>query len=138
MTTSPVCAVRARGTAGPECLDRVHDLLADLWRGAPDVGDEDRMLFEIAVVEIAGNVVEHAGPKPVDCQVELSVWADRLEATFHDTGDEAPVDLRDHGLPDELAETGRGLAMIRRAVDVLQYERVDDANRWHLLRVRTR
>lgn len=138
MTGAPICAVRAQGLAVPDCLERVHVLLDDLWRGAPDVDEEDRMLFELAVVEVAGNIVEHAAPKPVVCEIELAVYDGHLEAVFHDSG--APtgdLDL-DREMPDELAETGRGLAMVRAAVDVVEQSRADGANRWLLRRERTR
>ena len=139
MTTEPICAVGARGTAGPDCLDRVHSLLEELWRGAPDVTDEDRMLFELAVVEVTGNIVEHAGPKPVSCALDLAVYPGHLEATFVDSG-QPTGDLRldEREMPDEMAETGRGLPMVRAVVDVLEQDRVDGTNRWFLRRVRTR
>ncbi len=137
MTRSPVCSVGRRGVAGPGCLDLVHDMLAELWTGAPEVAEQDRTLFEIAVVEIAGNVVEHTRPRPVACELELAVYPDRLDAVFHDTGEDAAVDLSDTGLPDPLAETGRGLPMARAALDVLTHERRDGTNRWYLSRVRT-
>lgn len=136
--TEPVSAVGRRGLAAPECLDLVHDMLAELWAGAPDVDDGDRMLFELAVVEIAGNIVEHAGPRPVRCAVDLAVHADRLEATFHDTGDDAGVDVDAARLPDAMAEAGRGLAMVRAAVDEVRHERVAGGNRWSLRKERAR
>lgn len=138
MTPRPLAEVRRGGVAGPDCLEMVHEMLAELWTGAPDVDDADRMMFEIAVVEIAGNVVEHARPRPVRCELHLTVHDDALEATFCDSGQEADVDLADTGLPDPLAETGRGLAMVRATVDVLEHARVADSNRWYLRRTRTR
>ena len=134
----PSAQVRRSGVAGPDCLEMVHAMLSELWAGAPDVDEADRTMFEIAVVEIAGNVVEHTRPRPVGCDLVLSAHADALEATFHDDGVDADVDLSDTGLPDPLAETGRGLPMARAAVDVLEHTRVDGANRWYLRRERSR
>lgn len=136
--SEPVSAVRGGGVAAPEFLETVHDLLARLWAGAPDVDDQDRMLFELAVVEIAGNVVEHARPRPVLCGVDLAVHGDRLEATLTDTGAEVDLDLSDADLPDDLAETGRGLPIVQAAVDELRHDHVDGGNRWYLRRTRAR
>ena len=139
MSSAPICAVRAQGTAGPDCLDHVHAVLADLWAGAPEVDEEDRVLFEMAVVEVAGNIVEHAGPKPVTFELDLAVYDGHLEATFRDTGEptgDLRVDARQ--MPDEMAETGRGLPMVRAVVDVLEQGRADCTNRWFLRRARAR
>ena len=137
--TEPVSTVGRRGVvAAPAFLDMLHDMLAELWGRAPDVDDQDRMMFELAVVEIAGNIVEHAAPRPVRCAVDLAVHDDRLEATFHDTGDDAGVDVAAASLPDAMAETGRGLAMVRAAVDEVRHERVADGNRWTLRKERAR
>ncbi len=138
MTTNAVSTVTRRGVAGPDCLDLVHDMLAELWTGAPDVAEQDRTLFEIAVVEIAGNLVEHGRPRPLSCELELAVFRDRLDAVFYDTGDDAHVDLSRTGLPDPLAETGRGLPMAQAALDVLEHEHRDGTNRWYLSRVRAK
>jgi anti-sigma regulatory factor (Ser/Thr protein kinase) len=137
VTTQPVRSVTRDGFAGPDCVDGVHDLLAELWTGAPDVDERDRTLFEIAVVELVGNLVEHGRPRPLECGVTLAVYTDRLDAVLWDRGDDPDVDLDGAALPDPLAETGRGLPMARAALDVLTHERLDGTNRWHLSRVRT-
>ena len=75
--------------ARPECLERVHDLLGDLWADAPDVPPADRIGFETAVAEIAADIVEHADGGEggeIDLAVELLAYADRVEASFRDTG----------------------------------------------------
>jgi serine/threonine-protein kinase RsbW len=128
--TDPVCALTLQGRADPACLERVHDLVDELWVRAPDVAPTDRYRFETAVVEVAGNIVEHGGP-----QVRLRLWLlvhpDRVEAQFRDTG--RPVELSDGALPDEQAEHGRGIPLARAAVDEVAYERTGTTNRWHLV-----
>lgn len=125
--------------ARPECLEEVHGLLAALWDAAPDVALEDRMMFELAVVEIAGNVVEHAAggaAEPVQLVLRVAVHPDRLEARLRDDGTVALVDLARAQLPaDPLAESGRGLALAL-ASGRLTYAREGGANVWCLVRAR--
>src|SRR6266513_2836952 len=101
---------------GVECLtssghlDAVHDALARFWVLLYDPPDEHwRLLFEVAVSEIAANIVEHA--KPTQVRFKLRATDDRVEAEFADTGQAyaGPVE----GIHDEfeLAERGRGLAL---------------------------
>src|SRR6478672_10512120 len=48
------------GPATPEMLDLVHAVLERLWADHADVSQGDRARFETAVIEILGNIVEHA------------------------------------------------------------------------------
>jgi serine/threonine-protein kinase RsbW len=126
--------------ADPDCLAKVYRLLEDMWAGSPDVSGTDRVMFETAVIEIAGNIVQHGageGEGPVNCNLTLNVYAERLEANFKDNGRIAPVDIDTVGMPDPLAESGRGLALAKAAVDVFIYERHNGANHWTLRRTRT-
>ena len=125
------------GTAArPEVLESVHELLERIWTAHPDVSAADRMCVETAVVEVAANIVEHAGGAELGLEVE--VCADRVQALFHDTGAAFDGDLGAADLPDdELSERGRGLALVRALVDEVGYERAGDTNRWRLVRHRT-
>ena len=119
--------------ARPECLDRVHALLGELWEDAPDIDFSARMRFEIAVAEVAANIVEHAGSPEqgvVDLNLRLMSFDDRVEARFRDTGRAADVDLATARLPEDAAEDGRGLAIALAAVDEVSYERDGDVNCW--------
>lgn len=118
-------------------LDRVHDALATLWRQAADVSDTDRTMFEIAVLEVAGNIVEH-GTTATDCTLDAWVSSESLEAVFRDDALAADVDIDGADWPDEWAEGGRGLPMARSAVDDFSYRRVDARNVWQLRRARSR
>ena len=123
----------------PECLGKVHNLLADMWAISTDVSELDQMMFETAVIEIAANIVQHGTEEgPVNCNLVLEVYPDRLDAHFKDDGVTAHVDIGAATLPDAFAESGRGLAMVKAAVDVLTYERRDGDNFWKLSRTRTR
>jgi serine/threonine-protein kinase RsbW len=126
--------------ADPDCLAKVYRLLEDMWAGSPDVSATDRVMFETAVIEIAGNIVQHGvaeGEGPVNCNLTLELYPDRLEANFKDDGRTAAVDIDAATMPDALAEGGRGLALAKAAVDILMYERHNGANHWTLRRTRT-
>ncbi|MGY1724070.1 ATP-binding protein [Blastococcus sp. SYSU DS0533] len=121
----------------PAALEALHELITDLWQESPAVPHGDRLRFETAVTEIAGNVVKHAGTAPGRTfTVELTVYPDRLEAHLQDRGRPAAVDLDVVTLPDELAESGRGLALAVAAVDELTYRRDGAVNHWRVVRRR--
>ncbi len=132
--------------ASPETLDLVHAVLEQLWLNHEDVSARDRFRFETAVIEILGNIVEHAyrlepgvedaagGSRRFD--IVLSATAEELVASFGDNGMPIALDLSDIAMPDEDAESGRGLALAAAALDDLSYERIEGRNHWRLLCVR--
>ena len=123
--------------AVPASLDHVHALLEELWTGHADVQAEDRMRFEIGVTEIAGNIVEHAAaPAPMDFTLTVAVHQDRLEARFRDPGRRVEVDFDQAAMPDEMSESGRGLAMVLAVVDELTYRHDGSDNHWLIVRRR--
>jgi len=125
--------------AEPDALERVHALVHGLWQDARDVSADDRTSFEIAVAEVAADVVEHAAAgRRSEMRVRVVAYPDRVEAFFTDTGDEARVDLDSVSMPDGLAEDGRGLALARAAADELRSERDGAVNRWQVTRRRRR
>jgi serine/threonine-protein kinase RsbW len=134
------------GPATPEMLDLVHAVLERLWADHDDVSQGDRARFETAVIEILGNIVEHAyrldpSDDPDDesarrFDVSLVATDEELVAAFGDNGMPVALDLSNVAMPDEHAESGRGLALAAAAVDDLSYERVEGRNHWRLLCVR--
>ena len=129
----PVCTLTLDGPADLPCLERVHDLVDELWARVPDVEPTDRYRFETAVIEVAGNIVEHGGAD-VRLELPLVAAADRVEAHSRDTG--TAVDHEDAAgrLPEPMAEQGRGMALARAAVDA--NERSGTSNCWHVLQRR--
>lgn len=128
--------VRVDGAAEPEWLDEVHDGLARLWAAAPSVPELDRLRFETAVIEIATNVVRHTTPvgdPPVRATTLLRVDPPLLVAEICDDGTVADVDL-DPGPVDDAAESGRGIALVQRAVDTLTFVRRPGRNTWRITR----
>ena len=128
------------GLAVPEGLDQLHDLLERVGAAHPEVSPADLMLFETAVIEIAGNVVEHGRPPGgVHWTFAIDVEPDRITAQLHDDGQafhEAGT-LAHAEMPDADAEAGRGFALASQVLDELSYERRDGANHWSMVRRRS-
>lgn len=137
-TEGPLQLHELHACADPDCLGKVHCLLEDMWAGSPDVSEVDRAMFETAVIEIAANIVQHSTAEgPVNCNLTLEVYPERLDAHFRDDGLTAAVNLDTAAMPDALTESGRGLALAKAAVDTLSYERTNGTNHWTLRRSRT-
>ena len=130
--------------ATPDMVDLVHAMLEKLWAGHDDVGMTDRVRFETAVIEILGNIVEHAyeldSPAPDGparrFDVRFTVTDAELVASFGDDGIPMALDLSDVVMPDDEAESGRGLAMAIAALDDLSYDREEGRNHWRLTCIR--
>ncbi len=103
--------LRAEMAGTEESLDALHELFAQLWDGAPDVAARDRVLFAIAVAEIAANVIEHGLDPSESWNIDLVACNDRLEASIRQPGPLVERALTDLLMPDESAESGRGLAL---------------------------
>ncbi|GEP37331.1 hypothetical protein NPS01_09940 [Nocardioides psychrotolerans] len=131
--------------ATPEIMDLVHAMLEHLWISNPDISDRDRIRFEMSVIEILGNVVEHAyaadhvdvpGQDGRRFEIVIGVTDTQLMAHLGDNGLPTALDLSGVAMPDVLAESGRGLALATAALDDLSYERADGRNLWDLLCLR--
>jgi serine/threonine-protein kinase RsbW len=123
------------GLAVPESLNLLQDLLEEVGREHPELAPSDLMLFETAVIEVAGNVVEHGRPSGrVRWSFRLLVRKDRLEARLSDSGEEYPGGAWGTDMPDTMDEEGRGLALATAVLDSLLYERSGDVNEWSMVR----
>jgi serine/threonine-protein kinase RsbW len=124
--------------ATPDMLELVHAALEQLWAANDDVGIADRVRFETAVIEILGNIVEHAyeldAPTAGNRRFDVTLWVttSELGAEFGDDGVPMSLDLSAVAMPDDLAESGRGLALAMAAVDDLSYGREGGRNHWRL------
>lgn len=120
----------------PETLDAVHGLLASVFEDF-GIDEMDAMQFELAVVEIGANIIEHSRAEgDVTLRLELEVFDDRMEARYSDNGHPARIDLDTVALPEDLAERGRGLAIAINVLDELAYRRAGEKNHWKLVRNR--
>lgn len=121
---------------GPDTLAQMQQTLDAAW-SAEDVPEHTRMCIELAVSEIASNIIEHSGGgQPVRLRMVVAVLPDSVIVAITDDGRPAAVDLDQMEMPDELSERGRGLAIAYRVLDELRYSRNDEGNRWTLTRGR--
>lgn len=119
----------------PDTVDEVHDLISSLWTDAPFVAVKDRFSFETALVELSSNVIRHADTgSGVSYSITVQISNSGIEATVIDTGEHAKVDLTESNMPDALAESGRGIPLIKALVDHFSYDREGDLNKWQIAR----
>jgi anti-sigma regulatory factor (Ser/Thr protein kinase) len=131
--------------AAPEELTRVHEALGRLWLDLEGLVDERptklwQYEFEIAVVEVATNVIEHAyganntGPM----QIRLLAYPDRFEALLIDEGrpwEQSGRQPQSVATAIDIPESGYGLALAYATVDEVQYARTEAGrNEWHLVK----
>ena len=126
-----------RGLAVPGSLDLVQDLLVLVRSEHPDISETDLSMFETAIAEIHGNVVQHGRPEgQVTYAFSLTVRPDRLVGFLADTGEPA-TDLSDRAPVEEMAESGRGLWLAHATLDELLYARTGNRNTWKMTRLRS-
>lgn len=131
----PPAVLELEVPAEPGALDAVQNGFAELLAQRPDLAGPGVIRFELALVEIVANIIEHAFDPEQPGRVlsaRVVVTERHIEAELHDNGLPVPVDLAAATMPDEDAESGRGLAMALAALDHLSYERDGDRNRWLL------
>ncbi|MBZ5732916.1 ATP-binding protein [Nocardioides sp. TRM66260-LWL] len=130
----PGPALALTAPAEPDVVEQVQERLADLWE-SEGVDPGTAMRFEMGLVEILGNIVEHAYAPDAPGRmltVEVEVRDGVVRGTLGDNGQPIAIDLSSVTMPDEDAESGRGLALALAALDELAYERDGGRNRWHL------
>ncbi len=128
-----------RLTAPPDTVDTVHDLLESVWGSVTDLSPRDRMSLETAIIELTANVIQHANRgSGINATLTVIAYEDRLEATLSDSGEVDRVDLDGRHMPEahELAESGRGIPLMKALVDSVEHRRVDGFNHWTLVRGR--
>lgn len=135
MTARPQVTRKLTVPGRPASLHEIHDTIQSLWAEHAGFPAADRMRFETAVIEVAGNIVIHAGEglaREVAIELTLTFSPDSVTACFRDDGGAAELDLASTQMPDTTAEFGRGLALTRALADDLAYERVGATNVWTL------
>lgn len=114
-------------------LDALHEAIhrfLDQLRMPP--ADEWQILFELAVSEIAANIIEHVRPRTIRFRVAAQPRG--VVAEFTDSGRGWLRQLRPAARVERGAERGRGLSLAWTAVDELAYERTGKTNRWRLMK----
>jgi len=134
VTAVPSLTWSVIGQAGLEWLTQIGETLAQIWEVVPGVPEDDRLMFEVAVFEVAGNMVEHSVPAPTWYHFELDVNRSRLRAVLRDNAGRTTVPLQAARMPDEMADGGRGLPLAKSALDILEYDAAE-GNCWTLVRL---
>ena len=133
MPASTFPTIRLDGSADLASVDALLDELDRLWELAPGIGDEDRLLFGLAVSEIATNIAEYS-PAATRVSAVVSASSDALRAEIRDTA--PPADIEVTGvMPDADAESGRGLPLAATVLDEFHHEVVSAGNAWTLVRI---
>ena len=133
-----LASATVHGPAEPQVVDALQDEFARIWPRAEQIPPEDRMPFELAVVEVASNVVQHAHATEgnvLELAVELEIRRHVLLARLYEINAEPLPDVLGHDqLPPPEAEHGRGLGMVRQLVTTVTCRRERDTNVWTLSR----
>lgn len=119
-------------------INTVHNFIENVWESNPELDAMDRLRFETALIELAANVIQHGGKGgSIVATVSLSIDDDVIRGQIVDQSEAGAVELGLREMPDEYAESGRGIAFIQRLVDVLHYERNGGDNLWMIEKRRT-
>lgn len=122
----------------PADVSIVHDFIDGVWKSDSSLSEDDRMAVELALVELTSNVLKHADDGTgVSCRLELSVDDDAINCVLSDTGEPGDIVLSHREMPDDFAESGRGLALVQLMVDDLDYRPGEPRNVWTFRRPRT-
>lgn len=118
---------------GLSTLHRSIDALRDAM--GRRFGDRPLMLFETALAEIGSNVLTHGRPPGTKRPIEFHLHCDNgtVVAMLSDSGPPAHAHLSTE-MPSHSSEAGRGIAMARKLLDELGYERDGEVNRWRLVK----
>jgi len=117
-------------------LDTLHrsvELLRD--QTGRTVDDLSLVLFESALAEIGANVLRygHRTGRAVEVRYDLKLEGDTLTALFADSGPPLHNQLT-RAMPSPTSEAGRGLAIARKVLDELGYQRDGEVNTWRLVK----
>ena len=125
-------------TTPPGTLDSVHELLRTVWEKSPEIDGQDQMRFETALIELTSNIFRHADDGlGISFSLTVRITNKHIEAILRDTGQPGEINLTEVAMPDELSESGRGIALIHALVDEFTYEREGKLNVWHILKKKT-
>ncbi|AHC25035.1 MULTISPECIES: ATP-binding protein [Mycobacteriaceae] len=120
---------------GPDTLTAIQQTLDALWSEHPELPDMVRLHMDLAAGEIGANIIEHSGDgNPVHLRMTVELSSCAVRAIFTDDGHPAPFDVHQPRMPDEMSESGRGLAIAHRVLDELSYRRDHIGNHWTLIR----
>lgn len=130
-------AVRLKADATYQDVRKIDQALVDLLVGAGDIDETTIHSIELAVHEVATNIVDHAYPEDQAGGIEASLTVSgrlrrKLTVELSDTGtpfDAAAVNPVNLDLPQE---GGYGLFLAQALMDEVHYERKAGRNIWRL------
>jgi len=129
---------RVAGRAIDTSLGELHELLDQVRAEQTELDALELAMLETAVIEVAGNVIEHGTPPGgIEYEFLLEVSGNGLHGLLYDNGDQVSLPDTNGAEQDELAESGRGLLLARAALTELRYERQGDRNAWFMTRLRS-
>ncbi|WP_172327411.1 ATP-binding protein [Mangrovicoccus sp. HB161399] len=121
-------------------LEEIDQLVVTLKASLEGAVSEDKLsAMEIAVTEALANAVNHgsSAERGEKIRVSAAISEDGVRVEIVDAGEQMPADLYDDVAEldevDLMAESGRGLPLIRFCSDDLVYEPSEGRNRLELL-----
>ncbi len=117
----------------PDDINAVHDFMREIWEENPQIPVRDQFSFETALVELVANIISYSvAAAGVTCEIIIETSNNRIDATISDNGDLVELLLDEHIMPDELAESGRGIPLMRALVDTFSLDTQEEINTWRL------
>jgi anti-sigma regulatory factor (Ser/Thr protein kinase) len=114
----------------------LHTVLAGL---PPEEASRLHSRLELAVHEVAMNILDHAGlATTATIRFSADIVEQSVSVTVTDAGTAFVPDGIQRPVSGVPQERGYGLLIVHKLVDDLDYRRVDDHNRWTLRVTRTR
>lgn len=93
-------------TTGATTLDEVQNVLDQMWSAQPEVPDMVRIHVDLAVAEIAANIMEHSAQgRAVRLRMTAGLADGQVRIEFTDDGRPTEVDLDAVDLPELMAES---------------------------------
>ena len=117
----------------PADVESVHEFLEKIWDENPHIPLRDQYRFETAFIELTANIISHSiATSAVTCEILIESSDDRIEATVSDNGKLVEFNLDQHTMPDEFAESGRGIPLMKALLDELTFDNSGSKNTWHM------
>lgn len=118
---------------GPETLDAIQVSLDGFFAVHRHVPGMVRLDLSIAAAEIGANIIEHSGAgQTIHLRMTIGLFPDEVRIDFIDDGVPAEMKLDAAALPEDDAESGRGLTIAQAVLSELTYHR-DSVNHWTLV-----
>ncbi|MBB2976182.1 serine/threonine-protein kinase RsbW [Microbacterium endophyticum] len=114
----------------PDSVEDAHDFIQTVWEHHGDVVATDRMAMELVLSELVSNIIQNNPRRAVLCHVSVTVGISELLLRTSDTGVPVSTKTGSGTMPDETAESGRGLVLIDMVARSMDYRRESGRNVW--------